>query len=325
MADFLPPFGQDAPLRRFPTDQEQALGLLCGPAARELFIGLFNRIEAELGEVITFGGLTPSNGDLTQVRKAIEAMIAAATGGGSTADYLLMSQARTRLPIFPDVQSAGGTFGIVSLGGGVIRLPASVTFMHRGIVPVTSVQTDFNTVASKTYHLRWYAPGVGRAQPLATYPNGRWYLEDVADAVTYNPGSVAEGNILFDSSYDNMLVARITTNSSNVAVIDNLANKIDLQYEGGVSGYGTQWNSGGTNDGVRFDASVSYWWARKPRVMVNTGYAATGGGGLVNGFCNYISDQVNNRYGASARVSTDYQGDLSGQSLNGYLLFQAIG
>lgn len=325
MADFLPPFGEEAPLRRFPTEQEQALGLLCGAAARELFIGLFNRIEAELGEVITFAGLTPTNGDLAQVRKAIELMIASATGGGATADYLLISQARARLPIFPDVQTADGKCGVTAQGGGVIRMPASVTFMHRGIVPVTSVQTDFNTSASKIYHLRWYAPGVGRAQPLATYPNGRWYLEDLADTTTYNPGSVAEGNVMFDSSYDNMLVARITTNASNVAAIDNLANKINLQYTQGVSGFGTQWSSGGSNDGVLFDGNVSYWWARAPRVVVATGYAATGGGGLVNGFCNYISNQVQNRYGASARVSTDYQSDLSGQSLNGYLLFQAIG
>jgi hypothetical protein len=43
--------------------------------------------QREIDHVISFFGLTPANTDLQQLRKAIEAAIAAATGGGDTSQF----------------------------------------------------------------------------------------------------------------------------------------------------------------------------------------------------------------------------------------------
>lgn len=307
MADFDPPFGENAGFRRYPDEDEQDQGFLCGPSTRELFIGLFHRIEAELGEVITHGGLVPSNGDLTQVRKAIQAMIDASTGGGGS-DFVLMSQARTRLPIHFECQAVGGVFSVAANGTGSIRLPAGSTFLHRGIQPHTTVQTDFATLASKIYHLRWYASGVGRAQPAGAYPDGRWYLEDLADAAVYNPGSVAETDERFDSTYDSLLAARIVTNSSNVATITNLINLSRLESEQQQTGAGSQITTGSPYDGVQYDATFTLNWARKP-VTSLYGWAGHTGGALAHGFVNAITVTAKTRYAVSATVSTDFQND----------------
>tara|TARA_R110002126_G_scaffold165178_4_gene313042 strand:- start:197 stop:766 length:570 start_codon:yes stop_codon:yes gene_type:complete len=87
---------------------------------------------------------------------------------------------------------------------------------HRGIVPFstsdyTEPQRTFSTVANKTYHLRWN-------------PTDGFSLKDVADGA-YNPISVAEQTSIFDTSYDDMLISRVVTNSSNVCTITNLINK----------------------------------------------------------------------------------------------------
>lgn len=210
MANFLIPFGRDAD-KRLPTTDERQNGFPCGPADIRLFNGLFNRVESEIGEVIDFAGLTPDDTDFTQLRQAIEALIAAATGGGDTSQFLLVAQARARLPIYPDVQHADGHLGTFTTGPGVLRIPGGRTFLHRGIFPITTVQTDLNTDLSNTYHLRWN-------------PTDGFQLKDLASG-TYNPGALAETNDAFDSTYDDMLVARVVTNSSNALTVTNLINK----------------------------------------------------------------------------------------------------
>lgn len=214
MANFIIPFGRDSE-KRNPDADERLNGFPCGPADQRLFNGLFYRLESEVGEVIDFAGLTGNDGDLTQLRQAIEAMIAAATGGGDTSQFLLVSQARARLPIFPEIQTADNKIVVNTPGAGTIRIPSGVAFWHRGIYSITTVQTDFATAASKTYHVRWSAA------------NG-YQLKDLADIV-YNPGALAESDVTFDSTYDDMLIARVTTNSSNVPTITNLANASRLK------------------------------------------------------------------------------------------------
>jgi len=100
---------------------------------------------------------------------------------------------------------------VTSPSTGTIRVPAGITIIHRGIESYTSVQTDFTCTASNTYHVRWT-------------PGGGFTMTDVTDG-TYNPSAKAETATDFDSTYDDMLVARVVTNSSNVATIDNLANR----------------------------------------------------------------------------------------------------
>lgn len=218
MANFSIPMGRDAE-RRLPTTDERQNGFPCGAASQALFNGLFHRIESEIGEVISHAGLTPDDTDLTQLRQAINALIAASTGEGETSDYILLSQAKSRLPIFPEFLTSDGRVTVTSPSTGTVRLPGSVNFLHRGISPHTTTQTDFSTTASKAYHLRWNE-------------TDGFSLKDLADSA-YNPSSLAETSDTFDSSFDDMLVARVITNSSNVATITNLANKnnLTLRYE----------------------------------------------------------------------------------------------
>lgn len=213
MADFDPPF-DDAGERRVPTPDEQANGFPCGPADRALFGGLFHRLESELGAVIAAAGLSPSNDDYTQVLQAIQALIAAATGEGDTEDFVLMSQARVRLPIFPEIMSGDNRINISSPAAGTVRVPAGVVIQHRGIFQFTTAQTDFSTAINKVYHLRWN-------------PTDGFTLNDLSNG-TYNPSTLAENNVAFDTTFDDMLVARITTNGANVATITNLANAARL-------------------------------------------------------------------------------------------------
>jgi len=210
MADFDPPFAQNGEFR-FPNANEQSLGWPCGPIDQNLLNGLFRIHNGNIGNVIAEAGVTGPDGDLTKLRRAIEALIAAATGGGTAEDYILMTQARNRLPIFPDVQNVDGRIGVTAPSTGTVRLAGGVEFLHRGIFRVTTTQTDFATDPSKTYHLRWN-------------PDDGFVLRDLASG-TYNPGTLSESNVAFDSTYSDMLIARVITNSSNVATITTLANK----------------------------------------------------------------------------------------------------
>lgn len=259
MAKFSPPFSNDIETRRLPTVTERQTGFPCGPADRTLFGGLFNRIESELGEVISYAGLTPTDDRMTQLREAIVALIAAASGSGPSVDYILLQQARARLPIHFDIQTVDGKIPVVSPAVGTVRLPGGVNFQHRGIFPVTTVQTDFPTVASKTYHLRWN-------------PTAGFTLKDLAD-VAYNVGAAAETSTLFDSTYDDMLVSRIVTNASNIATITNLWNAPTMAVSGEVVNPRGAFKTGGEGAGfqnnvgpsgiVNYD-TLTLNWARTP-------------------------------------------------------------
>lgn len=209
MADFSTPFGRDGE-RRLPTTTERQTGFPCGPADRALFNSLFHRVEAEIQDVISTAGIVPTDTRNTLLREAIEALISAATGG-NPAGYVLMTQARARLPIYPEVSNVDGKIVVTSPATGTVRLPGGIEFVHRGIFPVTTVQTDFITDPSKTYHMRWN-------------PTAGFTLNDLASAV-YNASGASESNAAFDSKYDDMLIARVITNSTNVPTITNLVNK----------------------------------------------------------------------------------------------------
>jgi hypothetical protein len=245
MALFLPPLGWDGDLRA-PTTDEQNEGFPCGPADRALFNRLINGIHAELGAVLSEAGITSAEGDDTTLLQAILALIEAATGGGDTSAYVTMTQARARLPIFPEVQHADGHLNITSPSTGQVRVPAGRTFLHRGIFPTTTVQTDLATTLSKTYHLRWN-------------PTDGFALKDLSDS-GYNPSALAETNVAFDSTFDDMLVARVVTNSSNVPTVDNLINRTRLVHNSlwrGVLGPFLDWTT-------KASTGVGLSWARTP-------------------------------------------------------------
>lgn len=248
MADFSTPFGQSSD-RRFPTVDEAQNGFPCGPADQRLFNGLHYRTEAEIGEVIEFAGIVPTNDRFTQLREAIEALIAAATGGGDTSQFLLVSQARARLPIFPDVPGNGKiTVSVPSAGN--VRVDSGFTILHRGIYPVVTgdaldAARTFATVASKVYHLR------------VNLSTGVYSLNDLAGG-PYNPGALAEtDSVAFDSKFDDMLIARVVTNGANVPTITTLANKYELLGSGQRSVSTTP----ATTDTYTLD------WARTPTTL----------------------------------------------------------
>lgn len=293
MANFNPPFSADAD-RRYPTSDERNSGFPCGPAERELFNGLLHRVESEIGNVITSAGLIGSDADLTQLRQAIQAMIDAATGSGATANYLLMAQARSRLPIFPEINTVDGTMTCISPVTGSVRVPGGIIFTHRGIFPITTSQTDFTTEANKTYHIRW------------TVTDGIVFksLSDVA----YNPSTLSESNAAFDSKYDDMLIARVITNTANIATITNMVNKDRLFFSADTSGAGIKHPT--NNYAYYFDGSVTINWARTPKTKHISGSlnaASVQPGGTLDGGANLILDKAVNRYAASAQVFTDWQ------------------
>lgn len=251
MADFDPPFASVGGVNRAPTTDEQSDGFGCGDADLTLFNRLFGRIEAELNAIQVEGGITPTEADDTTVLQAIQAMISAATGGGDVSNYVLFTQAQARLPIFPEVTTGSGVITVTAPSTGTVRVPAAATVLHRGIRTITTAETDLVTTASKTYHLR-----CAIAAGVLTFS-----LKDLADTGSYNPTTAAETNVAFDSTYDDMLVARVVTNSSNVATITNLTNKATLTRSEILTG--TNIRSSGANNTL-FDFESAFNWARMP-------------------------------------------------------------
>lgn len=251
MADFSPPFANTGE-RRPPIPAEVAAGFPCGPADQALFNFLIWAAQAEIGHVIDFAAITPDEADVTTLRRAIEAIIAAATGGGPTADYFLISQARLRVPFYPDCLSADGKFTVTAPSTGTIRVAAGTNFQHRGVYPMVTVLTDILTDPSKTYHLRC---------AMAT---NTWSLKDLS-APAYNPGVLAETDPSFDSTYDDMLAARITTNASNIATIKTLVNKVKLSDIQNIVGVPIAFN--GLNGASFSLTSTALDWARTPKCL----------------------------------------------------------
>lgn len=305
MADFSIPFSTTGGDNRYPTSDEKANGFDCGPADKQLFNGLFRAIQAEIGTVITYGGVSHTDTDDTLLRQAITNMIDAATGGSG--DFVLMAQARARLPIYPEVTSTtNNTITLTSTGAGNVRIPAGETFLHRGIYEITTSETDLVTSASKTYHVRWD-------------PTNGYDIYDLANG-TYNPSSLAEDDVSFDSTLDDMLLARVVTNGSNSPTITSLANANQLVYNN-VS-LGTDGFLSGQN-ASSFKFSETYNWARVPEfksiMLVNAGNSGNRTDSDVSlhdyavtlsqwnaGTYLYIFEYPVNRYRSQFRMMRDY-------------------
>lgn len=253
MADFDLPFAHGASLFRSPTTDERDNGIPCDPFDRALWNFLMYAPQAEIGAVIAYGGLAGSDLDFTQLRQAISNMIAAAVGAPDPSIFVTMAQARARLPVYPEVSGVTGHHGMTSPAPGTVRVPAGVTVLHRGIFPYTSVQTDFATDPTKSYHVR---------QNLTT---GAYSINDLIGGGGYNPGSLAETVESFDSTYDDALVARVVTNAGNVATITNLINRNKLQAQYFDSGVVTSLS--GQNGAARA-STFTYGWARTPVIAV---------------------------------------------------------
>lgn len=300
MADF-GPIAQDAE-RRLPTAQENETGFACGPLSQPLFNGMFYRIEAELKAVQDGAGIVGVEGQYDQVYQAILALISAAVGpdtAGDTSNFVLMDQARLRIPIFPDVITpTNGIIGVISTGPGNVRLPAGAKFLHRGIFEITTALQDFVTDANKVYHLRWN-------------PTDGFDLIDILDG-GYNPAVLAESDAAFDSTYDDMLVARVVTNSGNSPTITNLVNKDRLYYTGNQAPSGGDIVAGAANS-YHADVQFSHSFARVPKMVTPIGTIGNGGNASP-GVLQTANDIINmdiNRYRTAFRIFSDFNGTVT--------------
>ncbi len=208
--------------------------------------------QREIVAAIVGAGLTPSDSDLTQLLQAIDARIAALTGGGPTGGYALVSTIRSNMPIYPEVLTSDGKIPCVSPGIGQFRVPAGYSFLHRGYHPVTTVQSDFATVANKTYHCFWD-------------PTNGVQFKDLADS-GYNPGAAAETSTIFDSAFDRMLICRVQTDPSNVLTITNLVNKdrIKVEEEVGFLASSYTWQENTYPSGITSGSTRNLNLARRP-------------------------------------------------------------
>lgn len=128
MADFEPAFALLNGTKRYPSEAEANSGFACGPADRDLFNGIMHQICAELGEVITWGGIVHTNDRMTLVREALESKIKGvkitkidipfATVNDSFASVNLLSTTYNRVysnsTVFATIYSEG-SFGVNKL------------------------------------------------------------------------------------------------------------------------------------------------------------------------------------------------------------------
>ena len=166
------------------------------------------------------------------------------------------------LPIYPDMTASNFT---ITTNSGSITVDAVQEWTWRGWKKFLT--TDFLSAArtlshtsSKTYHVRWYAPGHALA-PVNDYPNGRFMLRDLEDA-TYNPSGLAETNAAFDTTFDDMLIARVVTNGSNVATVTALKNKAMIKASISKTGFATDAASWSNLPSL----TTTINWARTPQV-----------------------------------------------------------
>jgi hypothetical protein len=254
----------------------------------------FNKVMAQLRRAIRGMGITEDNSDDDMLLKAIKA-------GGSQA----IAAASALQPLFPEITTpSNGAMSVTTSTGSVVVAGGQV-WVHRGLNIYASDSFDvsartFATAPSKIYHLRWHAPGTGLATPAATYPNGRFLLRDLADA-GYNPGGLSEDNAFFDTSYDDMLIGRVSTDGANAVTYQYLYNKAFLST---VVSKGTR-ETGATDPGGYL--TPTYNWSRTPQATLrHFSMDATGGTEMATS----LDISGSTRYGGTYRV-WGYTGDAS--------------
>jgi hypothetical protein len=208
--------------------------------------------------------------------------------------------------VFPEINGNNNTLPL-GTGSNTVIVPSGCNFIWRGCIRIntddfSAAQRTLATVGSKTYYVRWHAPGVGDASDIGAWPNGRFVIKDIAD-VSYNPGGISDtaaAASVFDSTYDDMLIARVVTSAGNAATIINLANKARLfaaYTSGGSYPVGPPNNFG--------YAATDYFnlnWARTPPV-----YSVRAGFIGVNGGSAYGASAINAGWALTPSCQSRYQ------------------
>lgn len=209
-------------------------------------------------------------------------------------------------PFYPEVETVDYKLTVSSTTAQV-TVDAGQTFIHRGARRIDTddyleANRQFATSASKTYHLRWrWNDGSPLFQLLDTTNAG------------YNPGASPEDDVAFDSTYDDMLIAKVVTDGSNLPTVTALANKHTLRAvvnnQGNITG--TTGNSKGRTATHTMD------WARTPDLLPAWQLTTTSRAGSSDGSVGFsgsdvhdhdamLSIQENTRYGWEIVVLRDY-------------------
>lgn len=261
--------------------------------------------QREIRTVIAAAGLVPNKANPTQLNAAIDAKIAAAIGSGESPLDDLLAILRAKTLAFPEILTSDGKIPLSSPSAGTVRVPLGYSFRHRGIFDVTTIEQDFVTAANKTYHWRWN-------------PDDGIELKDLADTA-YNPGgALPETAPAFDTTYDDMLFARVVTDASNVATITSLVNKDRLAKSERTTG---SFTDGGVGD-RSMTTTLALNWARSPTIQSISGNVRSGAPsptGAMDGAAAYLTSRSVNRYEATATVFTDWATGTTLGSLAGYI------
>lgn len=231
-----------------------------------------------------------------------------------------------KLPFYPHIETATNKLAITNNGNGTLTVDAAQNILWRGWsrVSTTSFSAGNRTVAtaaSKTYHLRLVRDAAA------------FVLKDLSD-VAYNPSALAETNAAFDSTYDDMLVALVTTNGANVATVTPLANAVTLTYTGMDSTTSYGYTASGvlasltptSSPRIQFQyyvdmagycaSAFALNWARTPKAVSVAPYVSiittTNPGAGLEGGANRVNTRDVTRYGATYQYSTDWSGSTTG-------------
>ena len=219
--------------------------------------------------------------------------------------------------IFPEIETADAKLLITDNADGTLTIDAAQTWLWRGVFRFSSDDINLagrtvTTVANKTYHVRWHAPGTGTAALIETYPYGRIELVDMTGV------SPTEGDPSYDTTYDNMLVARIVTDGANASTITTFINRASLSFSSFLSvGPGYIGNSAFRSV---FTATLN--WARTPKVWNFSGAVysnSPGSNTFVHGGANIPNGISISRYGWTAMFTTDFF-NTNVSALNGYCI-----
>jgi hypothetical protein len=241
------------------------------------------------------------NAMLMQIRRAIRGMSVAENNANddmllnaiqsAAVGYVPFGNLYAYMILWPYAGLGGGLS--LSAGSVVVNASGNTFCLWRGATGIsaaslTAGQRTFAVGANTTYHLRWH-----RVNGLQL----RW-LGDGA----YNPGGLVESHQALDSTYDDALLARITTNGSSVPTATVLANTMACLATTQLPGVTSVTNSGANLATGQW--AVTYNWGRTPqaygalmqRVDRNTGT------GDNDENCQIASI---NRYGASGPTLQD--------------------
>lgn len=209
------------------------------------------------------------------------------------------------MPIYPEVTGLGapGFITVTVPETGKVRVNINQTILWRGhrlfrTEDLSQANREFSTTANQTYHLCFYPAGKGQAADAQAWPNGRLVLHNINDS-GYNQGQ-SDPSPLLDTTYDKVLLARISTNGSNVATITPLKNLAVLDQDFNESYSFGEVGANGITDHITA-SPIQLNWARTPVIsLMAIGTAGSPGiAGCVDVGLTGVEENAIQRYSAA--------------------------